>query len=63
MSISHFLNPVACPPPYPPNPNPYPVGIFLTFPNGDNHLRAMPTEVRHLWAKKGCFGLRFGIAV
>ncbi|NCV58292.1 MAG: hypothetical protein EBW47_05795, partial [Betaproteobacteria bacterium] len=22
-----------------------------------------PTEVRHLWAKKGCFGLRFGIAV
>ncbi|NDA52704.1 MAG: hypothetical protein EBX66_09655, partial [Betaproteobacteria bacterium] len=21
------------------------------------------TEVRHLWAKKGCFGLRFGIAV
>ena len=21
------------------------------------------SEVRHLWAKKGCFGLRFGIAV
>jgi len=27
-------------------------------------LRAMLLpEVRHLWAKKGCFGLRFGIAV
>lgn len=24
---------------------------------------AQTTEVRHLWAKKGCFGLRFGIAV
>ncbi|NDH43540.1 MAG: hypothetical protein EBX62_06845 [Betaproteobacteria bacterium] len=23
----------------------------------------LATEVRHLWAKKGCFGLRFGIAV
>ncbi|NDD15061.1 MAG: hypothetical protein EB072_21135 [Betaproteobacteria bacterium] len=24
---------------------------------------AVTAEVRHLWAKKGCFGLRFGIAV
>ena len=34
------------PPPSIKDPDPYPVGIFFEFPNGDNHLRAQPRERR-----------------